>query len=327
MSDASSLRPIVFAALERRRALVDDPALDAFRVVNGESDGAPGLVIERLGPALIVQLHEGRLSASPERLRPAIEALHQTLGTRAVYIKQFVRDRNQSDAQREQAHHDATPWIGMPTPPELAIHEGELKYLVRPYDGFSVGLFLDQRDNRARVRDASSGRRVLNLFAYTCGFSVAAAAGGAIQASSVDLAKKSLEWGKANFAANGLDPAGFLFYASDVLEFYARAARQGRRYDLIVLDPPTFSRTRRPARVFVLEEQLPSLLAGSIALLDPGGVLLVSTNCRALDHRRLETAVAEAAAGRRHRVTARPGLPIDFAGDPHYAKSMWIEFS
>ena len=100
-----------------------------------------------------------------------------------------------------------------------------------------MGLFLDQRDNRRRIRAQARGKDVLNLFAYTCGFSVAAAAGGAASTVSVDLSPKALEWGRANFALSHLDPSDHQFIKSDAFDYLRRAARQGKRFDIIILDP------------------------------------------------------------------------------------------
>jgi 23S rRNA (cytosine1962-C5)-methyltransferase len=142
----------------------------------------------------------------------------------------------------------------------------------------------------------------------------------------VDLHKRYLEWGKRNLAANAVDLAVQRFFLSDTLEFYQRARRQNRCYDLIILDPPTFSRTRRPARTFVLQEQLDALLAGAVQLLDPGGLLFLSTNDRGISRSRLEQAVQQAAGRRTCTILERPALPLDFAGDPDYAKAVLVKY-
>jgi 23S rRNA (cytosine1962-C5)-methyltransferase len=273
---------------------------------------------------LIVQLHEGRLRLSQDQAREVVMEVHLKLGTRAAYRKVFVRDRAGESAAVDDTHRDAQPWIGEPVEPELLITENGLRFMIRPYDGFSVGLFLEHRDNRRWVREKAPGRRVLNTFAYTCGFSVAAAAGGASHVASVDLHKRYLEWGKRNFEVNGLPMGPHRFYCSDTFEFYQRARRQGLRYDLVILDPPTFSRQKRPSRVFVLSEQLEPLCRGAIELLDRGGTLLTATNDRGISLKRLEETILAAAAGRRCAVLDRPSLPADFAGDPDYSKTVIV---
>lgn len=316
------LQYLLDTALSRRKPQLDDPDTDVYRVFNGDADGIDGFVVDRYGPVLVAQLHEERLCIAVEEAARLVESLHRILGTRGVYRKTFVRNRSAAGEDIERMHHSPDPWIGKPVDPELPVLENGLRFLIRPYDGFSVGLFPEQRENRRRIRELARGHRVLNAFSYTGSFSVAAAAGGAASVSSVDMHKRYLEWGKANFAANGIETAGHWFFCSDVFEFFHRAQRQGRRFDLIILDPPTFSRSRRPARVFVLEERLGELCRGAMELLDPGGMVLLSTNHRGISCTRLEEELAAASGGRRCTVLERPALPSDFAGDPDYAKTI-----
>lgn len=313
-------------ALKRRGPLLQSGVTDACRLVNGQADDLPGLVVDRFGPVLIVQLHEGRGAIELKTLREPIERLVRQLELQAAYLKHFVKDRNAAVAQVDETHQSAIPWIGEPVEREIVITENGMRFRIRPYDGFSVGLFLEHRDNRRRVREASAEKAVLNLFAYTCGFSVAAALGEAREVTSVDLAKKVLEWGRANFKENGIDDARHLFFCTDTFDFFKRAARQGRRYDLIVMDPPTFSRTRRPTRVFELEARMPDLFEAAIGLLNPGGMLFFAANHRQLSHQQIESALRDAAGGRAFTISSRPALPPDFAGDPHYSRSLWAQF-
>jgi 23S rRNA (cytosine1962-C5)-methyltransferase len=318
----SSVHSLIHAALARRSALLAQPAIEAIRLFHGSVDGLDGLVIEKLGPVIVVQAHEGRLKISLEELRPAVDALRDQVGAKAAYLKHFIRDRGQVADDLDAAHRDPTPWIGQPVEPEITVRENELRFIIHPYDGFSVGLFLEHRDNRRRVHALAKGKRVLNLFAYTCGFSVAAVAGGAKSVSSVDISRRYLEWGKANFVCNGLDTTGHWFFCSDTFDFFKRAGRQGKTYDLIVLDPPTFSKTRRPQRVFVLQDDLARLVRGAVQLLAPAGVILLSVNDRDLGAAHMERVLQEAVPGRRCRIVERPPLPTDFANDADYSKSL-----
>lgn len=323
---ARSAAQCVEAALAARQVLEADDSISSYRVFNGRADGIAGLVIERFGPVLVVQLHEGRLKLGPDQVRPIAEGIHERLGTRAVYKKVFVQDRSHVSPAAAAARGEAEPWLGQPVEPEQIITEYDLRFIIRPYDGLAAGLFLEHRDNRRRIHDLAAGRRVLNAFAYTCGFSVAAAAGKAACVASVDLSKRYLEWGKRNFAANNIDTAAHRFFRCDLFDFYKRAKRQGRRFDLIILDPPTFSRARRPRRVFSLAEHLPQLCAETIALLDPDGLVFLATNHRQTSRSRLEEELTAAAPHRPCTVIERPPLPADFAGDPDYSKSIIARF-
>jgi 23S rRNA (cytosine1962-C5)-methyltransferase len=326
VKSSQSIEARIDAALVRRETLRADTTLEALRLFHDRADGIEGLVIEQLGPVLIVQIHEGLFRGSHDELGGAIERLHRQLGTRAVYLKQFVKDRSRPDPGVSAAHRQAAPWKGRPVAEEIAVREHERRFLIRPFDGFSTGLFLEHRDNRGRIAALSAGRRVLNAFAYTCSFSVAAAQGGAACVSSVDLSRKYLEWGQRNFAANDLPVGGHLSYCSDVSGFFRRARRQGRRYDLIILDPPTFAKRRRPAGVFVLQKELPSLVAGAVGLLDPAGLVFLASNDRRLPLRAMEQALCTAHTDRACTILERPSLPTDFAGDLHFSKALLARY-
>lgn len=313
---------LVEAALQAREPLLRDKTTNAYRVFNGAADGVAGFILERFGATLIAQIHEGALEFPEEFAREIAERFAQRLEATAVYRKVFARDRNAALAQLEATHHDPQPWIGTPTEAEIEAMELGVKFIVRPYDGYSTGLFLDQRMNRRRVRQLAPGRRVLNTFAYTCGFSLAAALGGAVETVSVDISGKSLEWGQRNFAANDVAGEGHTFFRADVFDFLRGAAKRERQFDLIILDPPTFARVKGKRGAFVLEEQLDALLGATAAVLAPGGSLLISINTR-----RLSRAALEAAAGAalpNGEIAERPRLPLDFRGDSELAKSIWV---
>jgi 23S rRNA (cytosine1962-C5)-methyltransferase len=160
-------------------------------------------------------------------------------------------------------------------PGEISVRENGLFYLVEPAGGYSSGLFLDQRLNRQWVRELGA-KRMLNLFAYTCSFTVCAASSGA-ETCSVDASKRVLATGRRNLELNGIAPsAGHRFLADDALKVVPRLQRRGETFDLVVLDPPTFGRA--DGRVFRIERDLPALVGDCFRLLEPGGWLLVSTN-------------------------------------------------
>jgi 23S rRNA (cytosine1962-C5)-methyltransferase len=160
-----------------------------------------------------------------------------------------------------------------------------LKYGIDFTAGYSVGLFVDQRENRRYVRQVKP-KRFLNCFAYTCAFSVAAASVGA-QTVNVDLSKKSLERGRENFALNSLRTDDHKFIADDVMTFLPRLARKGEKFDMIILDPPTFSRSHR-GKVFHVEDNFEDLLLSALELAERDCHILLSTNCTTLREKGLE---------------------------------------
>jgi len=322
--DPAQLAAVWRRAHEARARLLADPNTTACRLWHGDADGIDGLVIEKLGDVLIAQLHEQRLALEESVIRGLCVRAAEELGARAVYRKVFPRERSQARERLARALTDPTPWWGRAAEPEFPVLENGMRLLVRPYDGYSTGLFLEQRDNRQRVRTLARGRRVLNAFAYTCGFTVAATLGGAAEVVSLDLSKRFLEWGRRNLAANGLAAAGHTFICDEIFAYYRRARRQERRFDLIILDPPTFARAKRPRRAFSIARDLEALTTGALELLDSGGDLLISTNHRGTTPAHLERTVSAAASslGRPLASVERLPLPEDFRGDPDYAKAM-----
>lgn len=258
-----------------------------FRLVNGAGDLLEDVVVDAYGAWAVVQT----FSEAAERAAPAIASLLVERGYAGVYLKRHVRaDLRGQDAELLAP---STPLLGAAAPAELEVHEGALKYLVCLSDGLSTGLFVDQRDNRRRIARSSAGKRVLNLFSYTCSFSVAAAFGGAAEVTSVDISRRALERGRANFELNGLPSAEHRFFKEDALEWLPRAVRRGERYDVIVLDPPSFGSRKRGA--FSVERDYRELVAHCLQLLTPGGELLAVSNHRKTSLSRLRQLVRDAA--------------------------------
>jgi len=161
------------------------------------------------------------------------------------------------------------------------VFEDDLLYRVNLSDYLDTGLFLDARKRRAFVRREAPGKKVLNLFAYTCTLSAAAAKGGAASVDSVDLSSPYLEWGKVNFALNKLDISSqFSFIRDDVIQFLRQAEKERRRWDIIILDPPSFSNSKKMRSTLDIRRDYRELLGRCLSLLFPGGTLLFSSNAR-----------------------------------------------
>lgn len=199
--------------------------------------------------------------------------------------------------------------------------ERHLKFGIDFGAGYSVGLFVDQRENRRYVRYIAP-RRLLNCFAYTCSFSVSAACAGAMTIN-VDLSKKSLARGQENFALNSLPTIDHRFVADDVMAVLPRLARKGEKFDMIILDPPTFSRSTG-GKTFHVENDFEKLFVSALELAQRDGYVLVSTNCSALREHALEVMAryglkAAQRAGIFHRQPPLPDFPVG-AG----ASSTWV---
>ena len=285
--------------LAARRAAI--PAhTDAFRVVDGTV--WKGVFIDALADRLLVSLRDTSL---PRGLRDALE---QT--GRPVFVKRLDKDVKEPPAQI----------CGPQLPLRFAIRENGIQFIMDMAAGYSQGLFLDQRLNRAEVRRrCHPGMTLLNTFAYTGGFSVCAAAAGAV-ASTLDLAQPCLSWCRENMQANGIDDKKHFFCKGDTLHWLDRFARQGRTFDAIVLDPPTFSRDEK-GRIWRVERDYGTLVEKAAACLSPKGWLLCTTNCRKLSHAAFRSMV-QAAIPR--AVLSHAPMPPDFDGED-YLKCLWCQ--
>ncbi|MBX3381409.1 MAG: class I SAM-dependent methyltransferase [Phycisphaeraceae bacterium] len=314
-------------ALSRRRTLIDPRATGAFRAFSGAADGMDGVFVDvyASGAALIV--YEGRAPRHFDASAAAQGSLSRlaSLGVKGVYLKPFAKDRSAMGGALPAIVTDPLPIAGERLPELLLIQEHALNLEVRLYDGLSTGLFLDQRENRRfvadwvrdRARTGGAAPAVLNTFAYTCAFSVAAAAAGAV-AASVDVSGRYLDWGKRNFHHNNLDPALHRFAKMDTFEFFGYARRKNLKFDLIVLDPPSFAsgNKKKGIRPWSSIADYARLVGEAAVLLKQRGVVLASTNTQELCRPgRLEREIIKGLGGRPARWLRLPDMPLDFARD------------
>ncbi|MGH7161938.1 MAG: class I SAM-dependent rRNA methyltransferase [Planctomycetota bacterium] len=308
---ALGFRDLLRRALDRRRALLDDPALEAIRVFHGAADGLEGVLVDRYGRGAVLALREPPPLESAEASRAILEGA----GVSAVYYKPFVENRPHLAGALGKRLLDPRPLSGAPLPEAYLVRERAARFEVRLYAGFSTGLFLDQRENRAFLASGADGLRLLNAFCYTCSFSVAASLEGATT-TNVDVSSRALAWARRNFDHNGLDAADHRFVKMDALRFLAHARKRGLRYDLIVLDPPTFSSgdRRRGIRPWSAVRDYARLVGEAAAVLAPGGRIFASTNASGLcAPGRLEREI-ERGLGARPRWHPLPPRPPDFPG-------------
>ena len=289
-------------ALAQRASLLTRDT-DAVRLVDGTGDGLPGITLETFAGRHL-------LSTTGTEVPPwLLDWLER--GGRSCYWKRLDRH------QKESPTRLCGPVVAEP----FLIREHRICYEISFQAGYSQGIFLDQRDNRAAVRrQMRPGLRLLNAFAYTGGFSVAAAMAGA-ETTTLDLSQPYLDWAKRNFTHNQLDPQHHHFCKGDTFHWLRRFARQQRRFDAIVLDPPTFSRDA-DGKVFRAEEDFGELAALAADVLAPDGWILCCTNFRGITPHDFTRMLLDAAPRPlRARHTA---IPPDFTSEP-YLKSVWLE--
>ncbi len=306
------------AAAGRLRSWLDLGDTTAWRLVNGEGDALPGLTVDRYGEALLVQYYT---RAWEPHLAVIARALQAVGGVRAIYGK--------FRPQQTRAAGDAVKGrllAGTPLSAPLTVVEHGLRYRVDLTGDLHTGLFLDQRDNRRAFRRRCAGQQVLNLFAYTGAFSVAAAAGGAGRVTTVDAAPRYLEGARKNFRLNGLDPAGHEFVAGDCFAELQKLNRAGRRFDVVFMDPPSFSTTRESR--FTTSGGTAELVQLSLGLLPPGGLLVTSSNHQKVDLADYlkELRRGALAAGRELRVIETAGQGGDFPYPVTFPEGRYLKY-
>jgi 23S rRNA (cytosine1962-C5)-methyltransferase len=290
----------IVAAIKKRSAIRREQT-NALRLFDGSADGLPGLAIDDFAGRWIVQTLDERVP----NLDPAT-------GYRSLYWKRLMK------TSKTGPTHLGGELVEDP----FEVLESGLPFEIDFRAGYSPGLFLDQRANRDKLRGLARDRSVLNTFSYTCAFGVAAAFGGASTTVNLDLSRHYLDWGKRNYEINRINLDSHDFIYGDVFDWLRRFQRRGRTFDLIVLDPPTFSRDRK-SKVFRIQEDYGELANLAFKCLNKNGRLFCSMNFRGLTLdeflRILRTAVARP-------FKAVPGsMPPDFTGDK-YLKSIWMEF-
>jgi 23S rRNA (cytosine1962-C5)-methyltransferase len=319
--DAAAIERLLRDAADRRYGVAQLAGTSAFRIANGAGDALPGVDVDLYDEHLVVALSGGDAKQAHGghdaiEAREAVLSAAHALGATGVYLK--VRPRHASvvvDTRRDELAPRA-PVRGAPADDELVVHELGLPYLVRLGDGLSTGIFLDQRENRRRVRELSGGARVCNLFAYTGGFTVAAVAGGARSSVTVDVSPGAMAWARRNLDAIGADPARHEVVEADAAAWLERVGLRGEPFDLVVLDPPSFATTKQSR--FRAEGDYRALAALVLRTLAPGGRLLACTNHRGIVRVKLRRYLHEAARDAGREVVQMKDLPDpeDFPSEP-----------
>ena len=322
--------PSLGSAARLREALADAGCLraplpavtDTFRIVNDVGDGLPGVCVDRYGDFAVLSLSSDEAS---DRARELAELL-MAFGARGVYLKQRARADLRREAHAELAPKE--PVAGVAVPAALEVQEGQARFGVTLDEGLSCGLFLDQRDNRARIAGFCGGRKVLNLFSYTCSFSVYAALASAERVTSVDLSGHALARGRENFTLNGLDPEAHAFVQTDALEWLVRAGKRGEKFGVVILDPPSFS-TSGKGKTFRVADGYQRALALVFGVLEADGRVLAVTNHRKTSVAAFRKIAHDAAREAGREITQLKDLPAQLdcppgPSGPFPAKSVLI---
>ncbi len=262
--DAEFVRARVRHAVELRNVFQPDQT-NAYRLTHSEGDGLPGLVVDRFADILVMQIH----TAGMERLRPLlIEALVQETGVSGILL------RNDSMSRRREGLEVEEPVIIAGEVPEhVIIRENGVQFLVDPWQGQKTGFFLDQRDKRESLRKYAQGKRVLNCFSYTGGFSLyAALTSKNTHVTSVDISAPAVEASRKNFELNNLNTDNYEFRIADVFAYLEEATERHEQFDVVILDPPAFAKTQSTRNNALKAYRRLNTLG--MQVLRPGGILL-----------------------------------------------------
>jgi len=311
------------AAFELRRTHADLTDTDAYRLVNAEGDGLPGLTVDRYGSYLMVQTY---CSGWRPYLQLLTQVLQDQFAPRGIYEKTRPHKTRELEAVSDTKNYGRL-LAGAPAPLRLEVQENGLTFLVSLEQGLNTGLFLDQRRNRRDLMCRSAGKRVLNLFAYTGAFSVAAASGGAIQVTGVDASPGYTEWASANFGCNRLNPKRHEFIVGECRQVLADLERRGSRYDVVLMDPPSFSTTAKSR--FTTRGGTSDLVAAALLLLNDNGLLIASSNHQKVDVADYLKELRRGAlqAGNELKVVTLAGQPEDFPYPVTFPEGRYLKYA
>ena len=308
------MKNLLRTAFEKRSPLFE--VTDAFRIVNGAADGFPGVTLDKFGDRFQVQFFGPEMLS---RRRELVDAVSRLFNPVCVVVKERLSRSGKSleNAPMEIALGTREDAVGI-------VREGRARFHVDLLDTVNPGLFLDMRHVRLEVEDrfralsgaaqSGEGPRFLNLFSYTCSFSVHARLGGAAVATNADISGKILDKGRENYALNGLDLRPGEFFRGNALEYVRWACKKGLRFDGIVLDPPSFARFK--GFNFNVREHLMPLVSECAQILNPHGFFMVSSNYSefALDAFSRDVLDAVKSVHKNARTAWKRGQDIDFAG-------------
>lgn len=300
---------------EKRTSFEKDSLTTAYRLFNGEGDGIGGLIIDRYADYAVFSWYNETLYQKKAELLTAFRTAYPDIIGAYEKIRFSTKDLPESQFL-----------YGEQAPEPLLVTENGVQFATYLNEGLMTGIFLDQKEVRGRLVDGFAvGKTVLNMFSYTGAFSVAAAMGGAVATTSVDLAKRSLPKTTEQFEVNHLNLAAQKIIVMDVFDYFKYASRKGLSYDMIILDPPSFARNKK--KVFSVAKNYGELVKDSIDILTDKGTLIASTNAANLSLAKYKKMVITALQEKnvRYKITDTYQLPADFQVNPNFPEGNYLK--
>ena len=303
-------------AFQNRQAFFENPETTAFRFFNGEGDGIGGIIIDYYDGHYVINWYSKGIYTFKEYV---INALQQVVKVKSIY------EKKRFDTKGQYVEDDDFVLGEQPEFP-LLVKENGVQFAVYLNDGAMVGVFLDQRDVRRTIRDQyAKGKHVLNMFSYTGAFSVFAALGGATRTTSVDLANRSLPKTEEQFRVNGIDPEKHNIVVMDVFRYFKYAIKKNLRFDMVILDPPSFAKSKK--FTFSAAKDYQNLLKETIQITEDHGIIVASTNCSTFDMKKFKQFIDGAfrESNERYRILEQFSLPEDFKTTSEFKEGNYLK--
>ena len=305
------------AAIEYREAFYTDTSTNTFRVFNGEGDGIGGLCIDYFNGYYMITWYSLGIYEFQNYI---VQALKSCVDYKGIYQKKRF------DTKGMYLGEDDDFICGEKSPEPLIVKENGVNFAVYLDDGAMVGVFLDQKDVRKTIRDEyAKGKTVLNTFSYTGAFSVYAVLGGAKKTTSVDLAKRSLAKTKEQFEMNNIDSTKQEIIVDDVFDYFKYAVRKKLLFDMVVLDPPSFARSKK--RTFSASKDYVTLLKEAIQITNKNGIIVASTNAANVSMFTFRDFIKKAFSDLKlkYKVEESFSLPRDFKVNPKFQEGNYLK--
>lgn len=299
-------------ARQKRHHFYQSDLTNAFRLFNQDGDDFGGMTVDVYDEYAVFSWYNTFVYSIKEKIVSAFQTVFPEV--KGAYEK--IRFKG--------LDFESAFLYGQEAPENFTVLENGVSYQVFMNDGLMTGIFLDQHEVRGSLVDGlATGKTLLNMFSYTAAFSIAAAMGGAIETTSVDLAKRSRELSKAHFKVNGVELEHHHFVVMDVFEYFKYAKRKGLSYDVIVLDPPSFARNKK--QTFSVAKDYHKLISQSLEILNPKGMIIASTNAANVSVEKFRKQIEKGFGPQEHRYVATYRLPADFTINKNDESSNYLK--
>lgn len=299
-------------ARQKRHYFYQSDLTTAFRLFNQDGDDFGGLTVDLYDEYAVFSWYNTFIYSRKDMIITAFQEVFPEV--KGAYEK--IRFKG--------LDYESAFLYGQEAPENFTVLENGVAYQVFMNDGLMTGIFLDQHEVRGSLVDGlAAGKSLLNMFSYTAAFSIAAAMGGSVETTSVDLAKRSRELSKAHFKVNGIELDHHHFVVMDVFEYFKYAKRKGLSYDVIVLDPPSFARNKK--QTFSVAKDYHKLISQSLEILNPNGLIIASTNAANVTVEKFRQQLEKGFGSKKHRYIADYRLPADFTINKNDESSNYLK--